>query len=249
MTAGNMANGTWHIEQGCPQCGAPVTLDETDRLLACPFCRTRLYLVRGGTIPLLHPARHCGRRGTPLHPLLASPGFLLFRHRLRGGPPLRRHEHPGRRPPGASRLPRPPAAGPEAPLSSRRPRRDGSSPRTLSADQAIPGLGAAPHGAFYREFIGETVSLIHAPLLLRGETLTDAILGKPVAVLHNRRTGTSAERPPAPCVPRSVFVPTLCPRCGWDMEGERDSLVLICRNCDSRMGVSRRTPSPRWNLP
>ncbi len=29
------------------------------------------------------------------------------------------------------------------------------------------------------------------------------------------------------------FIPTLCPRCGWDMEGERDSLVLICRNCSS----------------
>ncbi|MBE0555888.1 MAG: hypothetical protein IH628_01540, partial [Proteobacteria bacterium] len=32
---------------------------------------------------------------------------------------------------------------------------------------------------------------------------------------------------------RVRFVPTLCPRCGWDMEGERDSLVLICRNCDT----------------
>ena len=40
-----MSDSHWQIEQGCPQCGAPVTLDETDRLLACPFCRTRLYLV------------------------------------------------------------------------------------------------------------------------------------------------------------------------------------------------------------
>ena len=40
-----MPDSHWRIEQGCPQCGAPVTLDETDRLLACPFCRTRLYLV------------------------------------------------------------------------------------------------------------------------------------------------------------------------------------------------------------
>jgi len=29
------------------------------------------------------------------------------------------------------------------------------------------------------------------------------------------------------------FLPTLCPDCGWDLEGRRDSLVLICRNCDS----------------
>ena len=59
----------------------------------------------------------------------------------------------------------------------------------LPADQAIPDLGAAPHGAFYQEFIGETVSLIHAPLLLRGETLIDAILGRPVCGMHNRRHG------------------------------------------------------------
>ena len=106
----------------------------------------------------------------------------------------------------------------------------------LSADQAIPGLDAAPHNAFYREFIGETVSLIHAPLLLKGETLTDAILGKPVAVF----TADARERllNAAPAARTQVrFVPTLCPRCGWDMEGERDSLVLICRNCDTRMGV------------
>jgi hypothetical protein len=29
------------------------------------------------------------------------------------------------------------------------------------------------------------------------------------------------------------FAPTLCPGCGWDLNGERDSLVLICKNCNS----------------
>src|SRR3989339_2060059 len=40
----------------------------------------------------------------------------------------------------------------------------------------------------------------------------------------------AAPRAPAD---RFRFVPTLCPHCGWDMEGQKDSLVLICRNCDS----------------
>jgi hypothetical protein len=40
-----MNGAYWQIEHGCPQCGAPVTMDETDRPLACPFCPTRLYLV------------------------------------------------------------------------------------------------------------------------------------------------------------------------------------------------------------
>ena len=32
------------IEQECPQCGAPLVLDETDKLLSCSFCKTRLFM-------------------------------------------------------------------------------------------------------------------------------------------------------------------------------------------------------------
>ncbi len=38
-------NGSnFQIEQQCPQCGAPIILDEADRILSCKFCRTRVYL-------------------------------------------------------------------------------------------------------------------------------------------------------------------------------------------------------------
>ena len=29
------------------------------------------------------------------------------------------------------------------------------------------------------------------------------------------------------------FLSTLCPDCGWNLEGERNSLVLVCKNCES----------------
>jgi hypothetical protein len=29
------------------------------------------------------------------------------------------------------------------------------------------------------------------------------------------------------------FVPALCPTCGWDLKGQRDSLALNCANCNS----------------
>lgn len=32
------------IEYECPQCGAPVVLDETDKLFSCAFCKTRLFI-------------------------------------------------------------------------------------------------------------------------------------------------------------------------------------------------------------
>ncbi|HEC67769.1 MAG TPA: hypothetical protein ENI35_03015 [Candidatus Desulfofervidus auxilii] len=34
----------WHIQTNCPQCGAPVCLKETQRVLNCEYCKTRLYL-------------------------------------------------------------------------------------------------------------------------------------------------------------------------------------------------------------
>lgn len=35
------------IEHECPQCGAPVVLDEADTLLSCTFCKTRLFMQPG----------------------------------------------------------------------------------------------------------------------------------------------------------------------------------------------------------
>ena len=232
-----MSGGIWHIEQGCPQCGAPVTLDETDRLLACPFCRTRLYLVAEGPFCYYIPPS-----------AVAAGGDLLYvpYWRLRGSSFSITVSEVVQRFIDANvlavDLPEFPASLGLRPqvlkLRYVSPATEGRfiAP-TLPAERVIPGLGAAPQSAFYREFIGETVSLIHAPLFLRGETLTDAILGKPVAVL----TTDARERllKASPAVRNQVrFVPTLCPRCGWDMEGERDSLVLICRNCDSAWACS-----------
>ena len=33
------------IEHQCPQCGAPATLEETDHLFSCEFCRVKSYLL------------------------------------------------------------------------------------------------------------------------------------------------------------------------------------------------------------
>jgi hypothetical protein len=226
-----MSIGTWHIEQACPQCGAPVTLDETDRLLACPFCRTRLYLVAEGPF--------C----TYIPPAATADGELLYipYWRLRGSSFSVTASEVTHRFVDANvlavDLPAFPGSlglRPQAlKLRYVSPATDGRFlVPDLSADRAISDVGTPPVGSFYREFIGETVSLIHAPLLLRGENLTDAILGRQVSVLKTADRERLLSGPPVSHSPIR-FVPTLCPRCGWDMEGERDSLVLICRNCNS----------------
>jgi DNA-directed RNA polymerase subunit RPC12/RpoP len=34
----------WIVEHRCTQCGAPITLEETDRFFTCPFCRVKICL-------------------------------------------------------------------------------------------------------------------------------------------------------------------------------------------------------------
>lgn len=40
------------------------------------------------------------------------------------------------------------------------------------------------------------------------------------------------------------FLPTLCPNCGWDLVAERDSCVLLCNHCDKAWEVSQRMLKP-----
>ncbi|MBN2439233.1 MAG: hypothetical protein JXL20_11620 [Deltaproteobacteria bacterium] len=236
-------NGTgWQIEQGCPQCGAPVTLDETDRLLACPFCRTRLYLVPEGHFQY-HIAPAAGAAGELLYiPYwrLRGPSFSVTAAQV-----TNRFVDANSLAAGIPGLPPTLGLRPQVlKLHFVSPATEG---RFIAADrpveQAIPGLGETPQGVFYRKFIGETVSLIHAPMLLRGGTLYDGVLGRTVSACNiedRERLLASSPAPPG----QVLFIPTLCPHCGWDMEGERDSLVLICRNCNSTWACPGRSFTP-----
>lgn len=221
----------WQIEQGCPQCGAPVTLEETDRILSCPFCRTRLFLVPDG------PFRY------HIPPIPGDDGDLIYipYHRLRGSSFTVTSDGVNQRFVDTNMIATDfPGFSPSLGLRPQvlKLRFDSPSvagrfiPANRPVEQSLPDLDQKPNGIFYRRFIGETVSLIHAPLRLRGDTLYDGILGRKVSVLT--MTNRERLRSLSTASPGQVFfIPTLCPHCGWDMEGERDSLILFCRNCGS----------------
>jgi ribosomal protein L37AE/L43A len=40
------------------------------------------------------------------------------------------------------------------------------------------------------------------------------------------------------------FLPTLCPNCGWDLVAERDSCILLCNHCNRAWEVSQGTFQP-----
>lgn len=242
----------WKVEHPCPQCGAQVVLDETDRILQCEYCRNRLYVLPDGNFRyFLAPKRSApdlfylpywrfrgmvfqqadaGRAGRVVDSNLLALKMPWAPASLGVRPQVLRLRYAGPGVEGAFLTPQIPC-------------------RTLAA--ACHG-GCSPH-APSSTFIGETQSLIYSPVSVRGDFLYDAVLERPICQLQEPLDELPAE--PAGRKDGISFVPTLCPACGWDLEGEKDSLVLLCRNCGSgyqagRAGLERvefgfaRAPDP-----
>lgn len=223
-------NSSWKIEHPCPQCGAPVVLGETDRVFRCAYCRNRLYIAPRPCFKyFLAPKRN------------VSDLFFLPYWRFKGIVFSCRDFRVFGRIVDSSLL----ALNlPPAPLSL------GVRPQVIKlryASPQTPGIFLGPRLPFrtFAEtgstegpgqpipdtFIGEIESLIYSPVSLRGDFLFDAVLDRPMC----QAGGWSEMLPAEPVRPEEQisFLATLCPRCGWDLEGEDDSLVLFCRNCES----------------
>lgn len=88
-----------------------------------------------------------------------------------------------------------------------------------------------PNPIYHQAHIGETYSLIYSPFYL-DDRLFDAILNEPVPTVLPDDFDISLFAGGRPKW-NIHFLPTLCPSCGWDLEGSRDAIVLCCKNCDS----------------
>ena len=98
----------------------------------------------------------------------------------------------------------------------------------------------SPGKLFHRVYIGETFSLIYLPLFVQNNRVYDAVINRPIAKLAN---GEDIFSPTSDANPRwhITFLATLCPQCGWNLDGERDSVVLTCSNCDTAWEASEGT--------
>mgnify|MGYP001027524926 FL=1 len=109
---------------------------------------------------------------------------------------------------------------------------------SVTMEQALAGyeanmrqLGVSPWTApvHHRAWIGEQVSLLYYPLVRKDGHIVDALQNRPLAPADRWESAAPAVRKPES---RVRFFAATCPDCGWDLEGDRDTLVLACRNCE-----------------
>jgi hypothetical protein len=215
-----------------------VRLGEADRLLACPFCRVRLALWPGehfrywiapgaaaGDEVLLAPYWRIRGLDCALRP------YTVRERRLDATFPAVAAEclpaTLGLRPQAMSLrfvTARTPAffLAPDRPLGEALA---GTADLSRLADEAIEG--APP---LHREFVVETASLVYTPLVVRDDTIFDALLMRelPGCAGQAEELLARVERERRPGV---SFFAALCPECGRDLVGGPRSVVLLCRSC------------------
>jgi len=219
----------------CPQCGGEVSLEETDRMLACPYCRVRLHMTSEG------PFRYALNVEKPQGELIYLPywrfkGIIYRAVAFKIDPQIL----------DATMLA---LSGIGAPRSL------GLRPQTLPTKFALRTLPGAfskpdmvfdkalvqiekqvatikkPEEEYEKAYIGETASLVFAPYYLNKNTLVDAILNKPLGNMPDSAVSainsTLVKSPN--WEPR--FLSAMCPYCGWDLKGDKQACIFVCGGC------------------
>ena len=228
------------VEQDCPQCGASIELDETDRLLRCPYCNVKNFLFTPSYFRFVLPHKSPGK-DIIYAPYLRFRGNVFFCKGWTVG-----HRIVDITQAGLSFKGIPMSLGLRPQAMKMRfitPDTEGSFLRlSLKAPEILKRAGKLPSGSssgqlFHRAYIGETLSLIYLPLFVDGNRLFDAVLNRPMAKLLQGQDVLEQAMKKKPRW-KLIFLPTLCPQCGWNLNAERDSIVLTCSNCETAWEAS-----------
>lgn len=229
------------VEHECPQCGAPVELEETHRLLSCPFCDVKSLLFTDDCFRYVLPdtvsdkemiyAPYVRFKGTAY--ICKESGI---EHRIvdmtRCATPI-------------DGIPVSLGFRPQAmKMKFITPDRGGVFfKRTLSVEGALDAVGSLTSALmarkfYHRAYIGETVSVIYLPLYRENNRFFDAVTNEPLVSM------TCGDEDLAKVIDESpkwrlTFLATICPNCGSDLNGERDSVVLTCPNCCRAWNASK----------
>lgn len=223
------------IEYQCPQCGAPATLQETDRLFDCEYCHVKSYLVEKDFFRYILPNAAPENKNLVYVPYWRFKGMLFYclsqgiQHRFID-------------------------VSHQAVQSRYFPFSLGFRSQTLKlqfVSQETNGrflkptlsfqkvmeifdkrfTQALPKPIFHQSHIGETISLIYSPYYIDNK-IYDAVSNRAVSSVLPDDFSIDLF-PGGPPDWRIRFLPVLCPNCGWDLHDQPDALILHCENCNS----------------
>jgi hypothetical protein len=231
------------IEQECPQCGAPIDLDETDHLILCPFCNVKNYLCAQDYFRFVLPHK------APDKTIIYAP-YMRFKgevYRCKGASINHRIVDITHLGTSYEQLPISLGLRPQAmKMKFVTPDVHGSfftcsltpSDVLTIVDQHLSIF--SPGKLFHQTYIGDAFSLIYLPLFVQDNRIYDAVINRPIAALPDGEDTFSSAGDGNPGW-HITFMATLCPQCGWNLDGERDSVVLTCGNCDTAWEASEGT--------
>lgn len=232
-----MRRFSWDIELQCSQCGAPISLEETDRLLICSYCHVKLYLWTPGQFCYCLPALRASSENLIFIPYWRFKGVAYsvipfeVRHRILDTT-LLAYSHRA--------LPATLGIRPQTlkmRFASWEIQGTFIRPQMLLQEAVMriqnqfEGLGGGllSRPPFHREFIGELGSLIFFPVFIRNREVVDGILGRVIGPEKDLVLDEAPSGMPDHWQIKSLS--TLCPNCGNTLQGGRESLLLFCTVC------------------
>lgn len=222
------------VEQDCPQCAAPLEMDETDRLLRCRFCTVQSFLCNTDKLHFILPRRDPD-------PYTIHVPYLHFKgtiYSCLGDRIEHRIADISTKGVDLSFLPsslglRPQAmkmrfATPEIPGSFLK---HAIKPEIILR-RAAKNLRIRDEEILHQAFVGDVLNIIYLPLSIREEKILDGVTDRPIANI-SENSSPFAEAEIVHHTWKPVFLSALCPQCGWNLEGQPDSVVLLCANCNT----------------
>ncbi len=223
----------FQIDMQCPQCGAPVVLNETEYIIQCDFCRT-CNILHTHPFPCYY-----------MEPTLKKYSSLKIAYvpywRFKGLEFTLGKKTPGFRVIDLSYLAvkkslLPPTLGLRSQTQKLKFLHKGITgsflPPAISRKEILQQIGGTGDKKVH---IGEILSLIFMPFYQDRDLMYDGLTGSAVAM---RSSDLDANKK-SPAY-NLKFTPSICPNCGWDLKGETDSLVLHCNNCTSFWLISNK---------
>jgi DNA-directed RNA polymerase subunit RPC12/RpoP len=233
---------TWQVEHACPQCGAPVSGDEADQLLICPYCRVGYYIHAREAHRYYLPPKNPRHKNLFFVPYWRFKGdvyacrpFKITTHILDAGMPAASLDGV----PSSLGL-RPQVLKlkflmPETPGRFLVPDIDFNQALTLM-EERVNALGhfGKTETNFAGTYFGEIVSLIYAPYYIDNGILYDGVLDMYLG--STSMTAEDLEHLPVRTAREGAgvevrFIPAICPHCGWNLEASPESLITVCHHC------------------